>query len=246
MRRQFIFILTILPIIIGISSMAFGADEQGSLPIKALTAPQTLSLENALEPGNSIWSQAELQKIQLNRTPPIYANGPMDDGKRPQAGVQLVRLSDDTVVVRMEWTDPSVNRFHSGKSHPNGGEQHIYKTHTENTSAFGDAACVMVPNQRGTHGQYPTMMMGDMNSPTSLFYWQAGRGFSVLKAHGRETTAATPQTQQARMSREGEKWVIIQAIPNLISNTPICFAIWNGAKDHRDGLKYFSLWYEVQ
>jgi len=90
------------------------------------------------------------------------------------------------------------------------------------------------------------MMMGEAGSPVELYYWRNGKGFQVLDAHGRSSVEKTSSTFQGSAQHDSESWRVVLAIPNVTPETPLCFALWDGAMQHRDGLKYFSLWYEVE
>lgn len=219
--------------------------EHGALVLPVAQAPEVEA--GALCRGaHPAWNSALDSKLQWNRTPPLYASDPVDDGTRPVAAVRLLRMKDGSVAVRLRWTDSTRNETGSGARFPDGGESHIYPVHNTATDAFCDAACVMVPKTRGAHAIYPSLMMGQADQPVDLYYWRAGAGFELLGAHGRATTASTETAVIGDAARSDGEWTVTFAVPNLTAGTPICFAVWDGAQLHRDGLKYFSLWYEVQ
>lgn len=195
--------------------------------------------------GDPAWELAPANPLQLHRTPPLYADGPFDGGERPRAFARLVRDASGGLHVRLEWDDPAENVPGEGTVYPDGGETHVYKAHTENPGAFADAACVMVPKSRGPAAAYPSMMMGDGENPVDLYFWQAGGGGELLQAHGRSTTEAVPVPAAAHGARTARGWAVAFELPPVEAFTPLCFAIWDGGKDHRDGLKYYSLWYEA-
>jgi DMSO reductase family type II enzyme heme b subunit len=93
---------------------------------------------------------------------------------------------------------------------------------------------------------YPAMMMGEKAGQVTLYYWRADKEFQVLKAHGRSTTQANVEKLNGKAMREGDGWTVVMEIGPLPTRTPLIFAVWDGSKEHRDGLKYFSLWYEIE
>ncbi|MFB3786998.1 MAG: hypothetical protein ACE15F_11595 [bacterium] len=236
--------------IIGFLPLEAGAQpKSGALILAPASAPAGRSLEEVLDPAGPLWKDARAYPVRLNRTPPLYADGPFDDGERPATTVRLLRLADQTVVIRIEWTDATVNEFTPGKKYPDVGAEHIYPRHTENTSTFGDAVAVMVPQARGPAVSYPSLMMGETGKPVDIYAWMAGRGFAWMNAHGRASTAFapgfTPGGVPGQASRAPAGWAVTVSVPGLVEGTPLCFAVWDGAKQHRDGVKYFSLWCEV-
>lgn len=200
--------------------------DDGALVLPVQSMPQT-DAATALEPAADVWASAKATRLHLNLTPPLYAGDAPDDGFRPEVSIQLLRLDDASVVVRAQWTDPTANR-------------------TDGVGTFPDAFCAMVPVKRGTHAIYPSMMMGEKQQPMDLFFWKAGTGFQLLGAHGRASTAKTETPLEGKMVREDNRWTVTMVLPNVTPGTPVCFAIWDGAREQRDGIKYFSLWYEVE
>lgn len=221
------------------------ADTAAPLTLNVKDAPAGTALQALIEPGSAAWGAVEAAPIHLNRTPPLYSGGPFDDGVRPTATVQILRLGD-AAVVRAHWNDPNANMGPGTARRPDVGAAAIYKQHSEDVATFADAFCVMVPSRRGAHDTYPSMIMGDKGQPTELYYWRADKGFQELTARGRTSTQATGKVPQGAVVREADGWTVTMTIPDLEASTPIAFAVWDGANDHRDGLKWFSLWYEVR
>lgn len=228
------------------SIAAVAVDENGAMLIPVQSAVVNVTKDDVFNPHHPTWVQAISQPIHFHRTPPVYADGPFDDGIRPEAAAIFMQIQDGSVFLRIEWTDRSHDEFLDGKRYPDGGEDHIYKEHTENTNQFGDAVCLMLPASSAPLESYPSMMMGDLMNQVNLLFWQAGRGFSMLQAHGRATTEETKQELSGKSFRTEKGWIVIIQIPNLTASTPVCFAVWDGSKQQRDGMKYYSLWYEIQ
>ena len=245
MMRSAIGILFMMMLVL-IPAIVMPADEEGGIVLSAFATASPAPNEDWKDAHHAIWLKATAYPILLNRTPPLFSDGPFDDGERPNCTVRLLRLAPGDVAVQVHWTDAAENLFAAGKRYPDGGSEHIYKSHTEETDQFSDALCIMVPKQRGPHAQYPSIMMGDIAQNVDLYFWQAGRGFSLLSAHGRASTAATTETIEGTATRDEEGWTVVLHLSGMTMQTPVCFAVWDGVKGHRDGLKYFSLWYEIQ
>jgi DMSO reductase family type II enzyme heme b subunit len=175
----------------------------------------------------------------------MYTSGPRDDGARPTATVRLLRRGSGETFVRLEWTDATAQQLRPGQRLPDVGEEHVYHAQTEGTADFADAACVMLPQQRQAASPGPSITMGDKTTPVDLYYWRAGGGFQVLKASGISTITDTGTAGSGGAVRTKTGWSVVFSVGNAPARTPITFAIWDGAKQHRDGIKYFSLWCEV-
>jgi hypothetical protein len=224
---------------------AWAKPDDGALVLPVQSVAQT-DAAAALKPAADVWASAKATRLHLNLTPPLYAGDTTDDGFRPEVSVQLLRLDDGSIIVRAQWVDPTADRTGDGATYPDGGEAHIYKKHSSDVGTFPDAFCAMVPVKRGPHTAYPSMMMGEKQQPVDLCFWKAGTGFQLLGAHGRASTEETQTPLAGKSVREGDQWTVTMALPNLILGTPICFAVWDGAREQRDGIKYYSLWYEVK
>ncbi len=233
-----------------LSTLCCGASAWAGPAAAALVLPvQSMSQSDAavaMEPAADGWNSAKATRLHLNLTPTLYAGDATDDGVRPDVSVRLLRLDDGSVIVRAQWADLTANIAGGGTKFPDGGEDHIYKKHSEGVSTFPDAFCAMVPVKRGPHAVYPSMMMGEKQQPVDLCFWKAGDGFQLLGAHGRASTAKTKTQLAGKSVREDGRWIVTMVLPNVTPGTPICFAIWDGALEQRDGIKYYSLWYEVE
>ena len=221
------------------------AEGRGVLQL-AVKAIDVATVTPFLDPAASAWSDAPRNDLHFSRTPPLYVGDATDDGARPVVNLKLLRTSDGSLLVRAQWTDPDEDVLPTGARYPDAGAKHVYKEHSEAITAFADAFCVMVPVERGAQSPYPSMMMGEKGSPVQLYYWRAGIGFQLMSGHGRASTAPSKDSAAGRAVYADGGWTVTLAIPNLTPQTPLCFAIWEGHKEQRDGLKYFSLWYDAQ
>jgi hypothetical protein len=206
-------------------------------------AATSLSVER-LRDGGAAWAALPEQTIHLNRTPPLYEGDALDDGYRPRAQVSLAR-SGDHLLVRLSWSDSTESRPAPAERVPDTGQAAVYKEHSLDIERFADAACVMVPKTTGEQKTYPALMMGEKNAPVDLYYWHLVKGFQRLEAAGRSTTTRTGETFPGSARYTGKGWEVVFELPALPALTPICLAVWDGDRMQRDGLKYYSLWYEV-
>jgi hypothetical protein len=217
----------------------------GALTVVVSNAPKATA-KAALTLDGARWAAIKGRPLRLSHTPPLHAGGPHDDGSRPEATVQMLALDTGQWAVRLSWTDATRNHGAPSRRVADGGERRIYKRHSEGVGRFSDAACVMIPKQRGARKSYPSLMMGDAKTVVELFYWRAGAGFSHLVARGRASTKRTAKQVRGKAQYKEGVWTAVFIIPALDAGTPVAFALWDGKKRHRDGLKYFSLWYEVK
>ena len=220
-------------------ALAAAGDGAVSLVVTPSTRPAGELLDNA-----AAWAGVPDQLIHLNRTPPLYEGDPLDDGHRPSARVNLVR-SGDRVLVRLTWSDSTESRPAPPERIPDAGADPIYLKHSLDIERFADAACVMVPKATGENAAFPGIMMGDRNAPVDLYYWNLVKGFERMEAAGRATTSRTGQGFPGRTQYAAGAWVAVFELPAFPAGTPLCFAVWDGDRGQRDGLKYYSLWYDV-
>lgn len=196
-------------------------------------------------PGHAAWTNAPAARLLLSRTPPLYEGDPGDDGARPEASIRLLRSGADLLVL-LAWDDATESSPREPEAVPDAGDAHIYPEHSMDIERFADAACVMVPRARGPHEAFPSLMMGDTEDSVDLYFWHRTRGFERLEARGRGTTTRTgePFPGESRWTSHG--WEVVFQVPDVPAGTPISIALWDGGREHRDGLKFFTPWYEVR
>ncbi len=229
------------------SGLSTGATKQTVLKLTPLAAPKGTSQKAVLSLGHALWSKAPQIPLRLSRTPPLYAGGHnRDDGHRPSATVRLVKLTGGEVMVRLSWTDPTEDTSKRTKRIADVGSPKIYSRHPRSVSGFADAVAVMLPRKRGPHDSYPSLMMGHKGAPVDLYFWRAGLGFQKLSAAGRGTTTLRRREKLGGVARRtSQGWVVVLPVGKVPARTPVSFAIWDGKRRHRDGLKYFTVWYEI-
>ena len=239
----------IVVVLLGTVCMVRGDRAAGTPGVKSLateTLPAAVTVDDVANPAYAAWGDISATPIHVNRTPPLYADPKTDDGERPTVTAKAGRLNGGEVVVLIHWTDAAADLAPEPVAHPDVGEESVYPRHTEGVDEFADAVCLMLPRERTPHKSYPSIMMGDGESPVDLYFWRAGVGFSVLKAAGMSTVTETETKASGKATRVADGWTVTMSVGDAPPQTPICFGIWDGGKLHRDGLKYFSIWYEVQ
>lgn len=218
------------------------ADGAEALRLRATTGAAGVAAYLA---GGTAWQGVAEAPLWLNRTPPLYEGDPLDDGYRPAARVALIRCPE-ALLVRLTWSDSTESLPKPPERVPDAGQASIYKEYSLDIERFADAACVMVPRPAGPAVTLPSLMMGEKGQPVDLYYWHEVRGCQHLEAAGRSTTTRTGETFPGVAHRLANGWEVVFQLPALPGGTPLAFAVWDGARGQRDGLKYFSLWYEVQ
>lgn len=227
------------------STLAFSQSQPEGMPtplaVKAV-APRTPS-EVLLSGEDTDWAVVPSNPVHLNHTPPLYDTDQKDDGYRPTASMQLIR-QDTSLYVRLTWSDDTVDSIPAAKRYADAGEPEVYKRQSEVIDQFRDAACLMVP-QDTSGGSNPSLVMGDLGHPVTLYYWRNGEGFVIGTAGGRGSTTMSTTAFPGNASHHAGQWRVVFSIPMKSTAMPLAIAIWDGSRDHRDGLKYYSLWYEV-
>jgi complex iron-sulfur molybdoenzyme family reductase subunit gamma len=200
-------------------------------------------IKTLLDPGAAAWKDAAPTNVLLNRTPRVYQTEPPFAGKIPGLEVRAVRAGGK-LVVRLEWDDATKNAPEAPprKTGEAGDPDKLYKRPTGETSQFADAAAVMVPEQWTGPG-FPSLQMGDAKNPVRIFYWNASRGAEELAASGRATPKPSGRAFAHRAEHAADKWRVTLELPDQADGTPAAFAVWDGASDDRDGLKFVSIWY---
>lgn len=192
-----------------------------------------------LDPAAAAWADAKPTTPLLSRTPRIYQTEPVTDRPVPRCQVKGIR-SNGKAYLRLEWEDATRDAPEAPPAKK--GSEVLYKRPTGETSAFADAAAVMIP--RDWKGPaFPSLLMGDAHAPATLYYWNASRGAEVLTASGRATPKPEGKSFPARARHADGKWLLTLEVPEPASGYPVAFAFWDGHAGDRDGLKVFSVWY---
>jgi hypothetical protein len=211
-----------------------------------LHAAATAAEEKAvLEPNGAAWDAAEPTRVILNRTPRVYQTEPSAPRPAPALEARALRAGGK-LFLRLRWQDATKDAPEAPprKTGTGGVPEVIYKRPTGATSAFADAAAVMVP-ETWTGPGFPSLMMGDPKAPVRIFYWNASRGAEELSAAGRATPKPSGRTFAHRAEYADGHWTLTAALPDQAEGSPLAFAVWDGAHNDRDGLKFFSVWYSL-
>ena len=195
------------------------------------------------DPANVIWKTAKPLSILLNPTPRIYVMDKVSQSP-PPALVRCAEASDGTAFL-LTWKDATKDQPVVHKPSPAGSVAGARVVHTDATNRFYDAAAVMVPVNRDPAAN-PCIQMGEKGGPVDIYFWNAVRGPAVMSASGRGTTARTGKSFPARAVYANGEWKVTFVLPKLPNGSPVAFAVWDGSKGQRDGLKYFSLWHTLR
>jgi DMSO reductase family type II enzyme heme b subunit len=233
------------------SQSASGAASPAKPPAKALPPAARLRIlvgeskepaKKLLDPAFTGWHKAKPTAIVLSRTPRIYQTEPATNRPAPACEVRAVRAAGK-LYLRIQWEDATKNAPRAAPV-TRGVARHSPRRPTGHTSAFADAAAVMVPTN-WTGPSFPSLLMGDKKTPARLYYWNASYGAEELTASGRATPQRTGESFPHRAWHDGKGWVLTLAFPDLPKGYPVAFAVWDGQFGDRDGLKFFSIWYVI-
>jgi hypothetical protein len=235
------------------AGLTIGPAAAQTKPAEAIAAPAGLTLHAAssagtealLDPQSRAWAQVAVQRVGLNRTPPIYDTDPPSLLDIPFVEVRLARGAG-MLLVHLSWKDATENVAALAKMPVSPPESRVNKEHTEATERFFDAVAVMFPAQPSASGVAPSLQMGDAGDPVAIYYWNAARGAMLMEAQGRGTTRRTGKTFPARGVYRAGRWEVVLELPGLEAGRQVAFAVWNGRQSDRDGRKYFSVWLSLE
>lgn len=221
------------------------------LPAEALrirVASSSAAAASLLDPASPAWSTAVPTALSFSRTPRVYPSEPTPAGDPPKCTVQAIRCGNQ-IAFRLHWQDATHDApvAPEAKAGDGGGEpKHLYRRPTGHPNAFGDAAAIMVPD-RWNGPAFPSLIMGAAKEPVTLYHWNASRGGAVLTATGRTTvTPMAGAKLEHRASYDAGAWTLTLVMPNQPDGYPVSFALWDGARGDRDGLKFFTVWHVLQ
>jgi len=214
--------------------------------MRVVAGSSQAAAETLLNPGDAAWEGAAPTKVILNRTPRIYQTEPAEPRPAPPLEVRALRVGNK-LFVRLQWTDATQDAPEAPqkKTGEGGTAENLYKRPTGETSAFPDAAAVMMPEQ-WTGGSFPSVVMGDALHASRIYYWNASRGVQILRSTGRATQKPTGEAFNHQALYRNGKWAVVLEVPARQEGTPMAFAVWDGHHQDRDGLKFFSIWYALE
>jgi dimethylsulfide dehydrogenase subunit gamma len=139
--------------------------------------------------------------------------------------------------LRMRWTDSSESTATSRTDFADGAAVQF---------ALGDAAADGSPTT--------SFMMGAANGPVNIWYWKAGQAQPQNLAAGGfgSTTRLDPAgLTSTSVYRSSGEWVVVfsrpldsegeHQVPLGNGKASLAFALWQGDKKQRDGLKHVSM-----
>lgn len=221
---------------------------QPAASLRVRVASTSVAATSLLDPASPAWTTAVATALLLSRTPRVYPSEPTPRGDLPKCKVQAIR-SGNQIAFRLHWQDAASDLpvAPEAKVGDGGGEpKHLYRRPTSHPNAFSDAVAIMVPD-RWSGPAFPSLMMGAAKEPVTLYYWSATRGGSVLTASGRTTVAPMAGAKlEHRAVYDAGAWTLTLLLPNQPDGYPVSFAIWDGARGDRDGLKFYTVWYVLQ
>ena len=223
----------------------------GQESLKPNAAGQVIPVTNSIAEAGALlegdaasWKQAQVRRVSLNRTPPLYDTDKPAANEVPVVEVSSLRAAGK-LYVHLAWRDGTRDTAILQSAPDSPPETRFLKTPTEADDRFFDAAAIMVPLQQDG-GLNPSLQMGDASHPVRIYYWNAARGAMLVEASGRGTTKRTGQTFPAKGTYQNGRWMVTFELPTQPAGTAVAFAVWNGSQEDRDGRKYFSVWYVLE
>ena len=213
------------------------------LALRAAANPATP--EVLLNPQERAWQSVPVQRVALNRTPPLYDTDPPADAEIPCVDVRLARAGGK-LLLHLTWNDPTRNSAEIAALPSSRPETRNRKEQSAATDRFFDAAAVMFPKDAPENEVWPSLQMGDTGDPVRIYYWNAVRGAMRMEAEGRGTTRRTGETFRTQAIYRSGAWQVTMELPDVPAGLPLAFAVWNGAQQDRDGRKYFSVWLQLE
>jgi hypothetical protein len=247
MRR----IVILLGVVVGLSALAQEAPKRlpPAAKMKIRLGETKGDAAALLDPSAKAWETAEPTRVLLNRTPRVYQTEQPRLEKPPALEVRALRAlrAGERALFRLVWEDATKNAPEAPpkRAGEGGDPAKLYKRPTEHTSAFADAAAVMVPDP-WSGGAFPSLVMGDGKRPVRLYYWNASRGTDQLTASGRARVESTGKAVRHQAHYADRRWAVTLELPGLPAGSPVAFAVWDGEVADRDGMKCFSAWYVLE
>lgn len=218
----------------------------GAVPSLTLAVAGTTGKPEALaDPAAAEWNRLGAERVNLNRTPPLFDTDPPAELVIPFVDVRLARAGG-RLFVHLRWQDRTRDAAELTEVPDTPHEERDRKEHTEASDRFFDAVAVMVPGQGQGDMRSPSLQMGDAAHPVTIYYWNAARGAMRMLAQGRGTTERSGESFPAHVDYQNGSWAAVLELPELPSGTPLAFAVWNGSQLDRDGRKYFSVWHWLE
>ena len=213
-----------------------------SLLLLSLSLKVAAGSPELADPEAKAWDQVAAARLALNRTPPLYDTDPPSSPEIDTVEVRLARAGGK-LLVHLAWQDRTQDAATLAAIPETAYEARNKREHTAESARFFDAAAVMVPAS-GTRA--PSLQMGDVQHPVTIYYWNATRGAMLMAAEGRGTTRRLGPSFPARGVFRAGTWRVTFELPEPPAGAPLAFAVWNGSQLDRDGRKYFSVWHWLE
>ncbi|MBI4756737.1 MAG: chlorate reductase subunit gamma [Betaproteobacteria bacterium] len=186
------------------------------------------------DPDHPAWNSAPASIVKLETAFPGH---PSISGTAVTQNAEVRALATAAgLAIRLEWSDPAADAEKT---------QH----------RFADGAAVQFPRDGKAE---TTPYMGGAGRHVNIWYWNAAKNAAEnLWADGFGSLTRLPAQDVRASGRHADgRWRVAffrawrSAEPRaagLRGNTPIAFAVWNGANDERDGFKAVTMnWQSLQ
>lgn len=206
--------------------------------VTASVIPDGIYLRSVNDPDDIIWERLPEYRVLVAPAPPVHESVDLRydyDDEGQFVYLTLARTSD-RFYVRMRWRDDT-------------------RDVVTQSNRFRDGAAV----QFSLGDDETSYLMGDgPDAPVNIWYWRSDRGeVQNLAAGGPGSTTILdnqPVTGAALYHDKGSpdtnEWTVVMSRPIAVpgeyqvaldrNQVPLAFALWQGSRDQRDGLKSVS------
>lgn len=200
-------------------------------PLPEIKSIKAVAVEapDILNPRSSIWQKSPSLQLSLVTAPSAH---PAINGKASTSGLTVKAIrNQEALFIYLEWNDKT---------------QDLPKTQTDR---FIDAAAIQFPWDLKTT---TSVMMGNPGR-VNIWLWRAENQTENLFAEGFGTLNRLPnQNISGQSIYANETWQVVLSRPlsggpdsglvfTGVKQTPIAFAIWDGANKERDGFKAITI-----
>ena len=229
--------------VIGITAISVSAvaAESGFFKYEVIDASY-IKGKISTNPDDSVWEKAKGTAITLYPQVSVRLNDKKANAlipkKKPVKAVVKAVYNNKNIAVYIRWKDetPSIQPAFT-------------------TNQFADGVSIEFPNKFGKGITLPYVGMGDEKHPVTVYLQKnvAGRDYQKVflsKGFGSLTEVKADNVDIVmRYDKKNKEWEAVFKRPLSTNNSnlkaglvPVAFAIWDGNKYERDGLKSLSRW----
>ena len=207
-----------------------------TVPLTLIPSGAFLRVPN--DPDDAIWERVPEYQVQLSSAAPVHPSIALRTKVDAEPlSLYFSAISDrDRLYIKLRWVDGNRNT-------------------ATRTNQFRDGAAVQFALSGGDATSY---LMGSADMPVNIWYWKSDSnsaqnlgagGFGSTTILPEQSVSAASHYRLSRMEKDNE-WIVVMSRPLnaggdytvTLDGTlqPLAFAVWQGAKQQRDGSKRVS------